>query len=416
MIRCTWLMIANIGRSYHTTTGGLRIYMALLRSSSSLLFFPPWSSQGSALTFTSKNGVALQVAATIGLLRHFGLSESSASSSSLAQLKGSYFHFINHILFFLLLNSVLRWFYRCLEQIWWGIRFRRAQQKGNQTEMHLSYARLSNDDRGLKFIRIFEAFLESAPQLILHLCHFLRDKVITVMIPVRYYLYNCILYHDDAMNSYTISEGVIGGATIIISMTTSTLSLIIALTTYKESLKFEQIRCSCCCNAILKLPSGKFIALLFANVFGICEIFFYYLKHSYNLFNLIIIILIITGSRFMVIIGVIMIIISDDRNIHSGHQEWILIILMTHCLCAALFLWTETIYNRFTFGTPWYRLRKRPITIQNDADDGSFKVPYSLTLIEELFLDAVLSFVYLFTFLNTRSRWSRLRYITYYAV
>ncbi len=40
-------------------------------------------------------------------------------------------------------------------------------EKNDKADMHLSYARLSSEDRELKFLYLFEGFLESAPQYLI---------------------------------------------------------------------------------------------------------------------------------------------------------------------------------------------------------------------------------------------------------
>ena len=63
-----------------------------------------------------------------------------------------------------------------------------------------------------------------------------------------------------------------GSLSLGISLALSLLSLVMSLTSYKEPFKWNQVKCCCCCDCCSNyLPSGKFAALLTANIFGICK-------------------------------------------------------------------------------------------------------------------------------------------------
>ncbi len=179
---------------------------------------------------------------------------------------------------------------------------------------------------------------------------------------------------------------------IEISLITSTLSLALSLTSYREPLK-----CELYCGFI-KLPSTRFITLFFANFFGICifiRLQIYNTGIEYRVIYL-------TGARFIILCG----------GLANGSYVMIWAFVWIHWTCAALWLWGETIYLRCF--RPYCQRRQ----MNNDNNEPELiKAPYTLTVMEEVFQGGVLAVVYLFAFVNTRrSRRSRYRYITYYTV
>lgn len=206
--------------------------------------------------------------------------------------------------------------------------------------------------------------------------------------------YNLINIYDNKLINlctvYYIDEPISiidGNLSIGFSLALSTLSLVMSLTSYKEPFKCIHVQC-CCCRGCCSnsLPSGKFVALLTANIFGICKPNFRFTFKS----SIIYYIFILCTSVSRLVVVVFTIIIVDNFKVIG-------ILVLIHFTSAALWLWGETAYHRY-------------------KNDESIKAPYSLTLIEELCLDAVLALVFFFTFFNTRPKWSRLRYVTYYTV
>lgn len=60
-------------------------------------------------------------------------------------------------------------FYRYVDTLTYGIQSKRAKKKGDFVKMGQYYARMAYEDADATFLRLFECFMESAPQLVLQL-------------------------------------------------------------------------------------------------------------------------------------------------------------------------------------------------------------------------------------------------------
>lgn len=59
--------------------------------------------------------------------------------------------------------------YRYVDTLRYGLQSRRAKKKRDFSKMGQCYARMAYEDADATFLRLFECFMESAPQLVLQL-------------------------------------------------------------------------------------------------------------------------------------------------------------------------------------------------------------------------------------------------------
>jgi hypothetical protein len=64
---------------------------------------------------------------------------------------------------------IIVYFCRYVDTLTYGIQSKRAKKKGDFVKMGQYYARMAYEDADATFLRLFECFMESAPQLVLQL-------------------------------------------------------------------------------------------------------------------------------------------------------------------------------------------------------------------------------------------------------
>ena len=65
--------------------------------------------------------------------------------------------------------KAMLFFSRYVDTLCYGLQSRRAKKKKDYAKMGQCYARMAYEDADATFLRLFECFMESAPQLVLQL-------------------------------------------------------------------------------------------------------------------------------------------------------------------------------------------------------------------------------------------------------
>jgi len=106
---------------------------------------------------------------------------------------------------------------RYVDTLFYGIQSKKAKRKKDFPRMAQYYARMAYEDADATFLRLFECFMESAPQLVLQ------------------------LYIIMAKNPFNSGDDPLAVIFQIASVITSVISLAWALTTYNRSLRYAQV-------------------------------------------------------------------------------------------------------------------------------------------------------------------------------
>ena len=153
-------------------------------------------------------------------------------------------------------------FERYIDTLCYGLESRRAKRRGDQARMTQFYARMAYEDADATFLRLFECFMESAPQLVLQLYIMAKSTFHLRDDPLAgdYFLFCRLFYQNVHIYYFCLKTVMFQTASVV----TSVISLAWALTTYNRSLRFAQVD-----KENIHLLGT--CVLFFAHLFGICK-------------------------------------------------------------------------------------------------------------------------------------------------